>query len=219
VQPFRFHPTQKRDRQPLADALQSLCEAIVLGVGLVLDIDSREINAGYRFVRHGTEHFADIFVYDTLSGGAGYATQAEQVFQEVFNKSEELLDKCDCSSSCDKCLRHYGNRFHHGSLDRYLALDLIRFVKEGHAPMVFDRSRQQEVLKPLVQVLLLEGWEVSDERKAPITASRSGHSVSFWSYPSLVEPKDLGFVDAPGEFAFSPYELSRDLPGAFSLVS
>lgn len=219
VQPFRFDPLEKRARQPLTDALQSLCEALVLAVGHVVDIDIREINAGYRPVRYGDHQFADIFLYDTLSGGAGYATQAGKVFSDVFAEAEVLLRQCDCHSSCDKCLRHYGNRFHHDSLDRFLALDLVRFIKEGCSPEPFGRSRQQEELKPLALMLKLAGWQISDEGEAPVTATQSGRSVALWSYPSLVGPKALGFVESASAFAFSPYELSRDLPGAFTEIA
>ncbi|MHB8389430.1 MAG: DEAD/DEAH box helicase [Acidobacteriaceae bacterium] len=218
VQPFRFDPLVNRTRRPLADALQSFCEALVLAVGRVLDIDIREMNAGYRHIRYGDDQFADIFLYDTLSGGAGYATQAGQVFQEVFAQAESLLGQCDCNSSCVKCLRHYGNRFHHGSLDRFLALDLVRFIKEGRSPEVFDRTRQQTELRSLVQMLTLAGWKVSDEGKAPITVTRTGRSVGLWAYPSLVDPQALGFEKLAAAHAFSPYELSRDLPGAFAEV-
>lgn len=219
VRPFRFDPLIKRARQPLADALQSLCEALVLAVGRVLDLDIREINAGYRPLRHGDDQFTDIFLYDTLSGGAGYATQAGQVFSAVFAEAESLLGQCDCDSSCDKCLRHYGNRLHHGSLDRFLALDLIRFIKEGRSPDAFDRSRQQKELRPLAQMLLLAGWQVSDDDEAPFRATRASRSVALWSYPSLVDPKALGFASSAVAYAFSPYELSRDLPGAFAEVA
>jgi Domain of unknown function (DUF1998) len=218
VSPFRFDPKDKRARQPIADALQSLCEAVVLAVGRVLDIDVREINAGYRFVRYGNDHFADIFVYDTLSGGAGYATLAGEVFRAVIEEVETLLCKCDCSSSCDKCLRHYGNRIHHGSLNRFLALDLLTFIKHGRAPESFDRIHQQRELESLAQMLLLAGWDISRDSKAPITVTRDSRSVGLWSYPSLVDPKALGFVESATAHVFSPYELSRDLPGAYAEV-
>jgi hypothetical protein len=185
----------------------------------VLDIDIREMNAGYRPIRYGDDQFADIFLYDTLSGGAGYATQAGQVFQEVFAQVESLLGQCDCGSSCVNCLRHYGNRFHHVSLDRFLALDLVKFIKEGRSPEIFERSRQQAELRPLVQMLTLAGWQVSREGEAPIIATRAGRSVSLWAYPSLVDPQVLGFEKSDTTYAFSPYELSRDLPGAFAEVT
>jgi hypothetical protein len=217
--PFRFDPLMKRARQPLADALQSLCEAFVLAVGRKLDIDIREINAGYRFVKLGDEHFADVFVYDTLSGGAGYATQAGEVFPAVFKHVEFLLDHCDCSSSCDKCLRHYGNRLHHGALDRFLALDLVRFINEGRSPNSFDRTHQQTVLEPLAQMLSLAGWTLTRDSDAPMRATRDGKAVKLWCYPSLLDPKALGFAESAVVKAFSPFELSRDLPGAYAEIT
>ena len=107
IKPFRFDPCDPRSRQPLADALQSLSEALVIAIGRVLDIDSREINAGYRFVKIGKDYWADIFVYDTLSGGAGYASMAGGVFSDVFAAVELLLDQCDCSSSCNDSVQRY----------------------------------------------------------------------------------------------------------------
>ena len=68
-------------------------------------------------------------------------------------------------------------------------------------------------------MLTLAGWEVSAEGEAPIIATRTGRSVSLWAYPSLVDPKALGFVKTTAAYAFSPYELSRDLPGAFAEVT
>jgi ATP-dependent helicase YprA (DUF1998 family) len=219
VRPFRFDPQVKRARQPIADALQSLCEAVVLSVGRVLDIDIREINAGYRFVKHGNDHFADMFVYDTLSGGAGYATLAGEVFLEVFAEVETLLGGCKCSSSCDKCLRHYGNRLHHGSLDRFLALDVVTFIKEGRAPDSFNRMRHQAELLPLTQMLSLAGWEISKEADAPVIATRQQRTIGLWSCPSLVDPKAIGLVESATARVFSPYELRRDLPGAYAEVA
>jgi ATP-dependent helicase YprA (DUF1998 family) len=218
-QPFRFDPCDRRSRQPLADALQSLSEALVLGVGRVLDIDTREINAGYRFITLGENYFADIFMYDTLSGGAGYATMAGEVIFEVFAEVESLLDKCVCTSSCDKCLRHYGNRLHHVSLNRLLALDLVKFIKDGQIPEEFNLVRQQTELKPLVQMLHLAGWEITNDGTAPINATRVGRSIELWSYPSLVDPKAIGFKESATAHAFSPYELSKDLPGAFAEIA
>ena len=116
-------------------------------------------------VKYGNDHFADIFVYDTLSGGAGYATLAGEIFLEVIEQVETLLHKCDCSSSCDKCLRHYGNRIHHGALNRFLALDLLTFIKDGRAPESFDRIHQQRELESLAQMLLLAGWDISQIAK------------------------------------------------------
>lgn len=217
--PFRFDPLVKRSRQPFADALQSLSEAVILAVGRQLDIDLREVNAGYRFARQGDEHHADIFVYDTLSGGAGYATEAGEQFSPIFDEIEVLLNSCDCSSSCDKCLRHYGNRLHHDSLDRFLAIDLVRFIRDGRPPVMFDLERQVSELGPIAQLLELAGWTVSREGGSPMQATRNGRTIDLWCYPSLVEPMAFGFTKSADAYAFSPFELSKDLPGVYAEIA
>lgn len=214
--PFRFDARAKRDRQPLSDALQSLCDALVIAIGRTLDIDMREINSGYRFIRRGNEHFADIFVYDTLSGGAGYATQAGKVFTQVFESAAKLLGSCTCSSSCDKCLRHYGNRFHHELLDRFLALDLARFIRDGRAPELYSKARQRAELQPIVQLLTLAGWTIDSSEEVPVVAKLGADVHRLSAFPSLIDPIACGFSVANNSSAFSPYELARDLPGAYA---
>lgn len=217
--PLRFDPVRPTERQPIADALQSLAEAFVLGISQELDIDIREVNAGFRFIRQGDDHLADIFVYDTLSGGAGYAPQAGELFSGVMTRAETLLSRCTCTSSCDKCLRHYGNRFHHSILDRHLALDLLRFMRDGVLPNRPPPDEQRIALGPLRSMMELAGWGVSESPDVPYAAVNEGRRVELFSFPSLVSPEHYGYVPASDRFAFSPFELSRDLPGAFGVVA
>ena len=191
----------------------------MLGISQELDIDIREINAGFRFVRVGEEHFADIFVYDTLSGGAGYATQAGELFEAVMIRAEALLSRCTCSTSCDKCLRHYGNRFHHSILDRRLALDLLRYARDGFIPTVPSHDEQRAILQPLKDMMLLAGWSEDPSPAAPYVLTHQGRSAHLFSFPSLVHPTHYGFAQGMRSFAFSAFELGRDLPGAYGEVA
>jgi ATP-dependent helicase YprA (DUF1998 family) len=218
-QPLRFDPVRRTERQPISDALQSLAEAFVLGISQELDIDIREMNAGFRFMRQGADHFADIFVYDTLSGGAGYATQAGELFASVMSRAETLLARCNCSTSCDKCLRHYGNRFHHTALDRHLALDLLRYLHHSSVPVAPVIADQQKALQPMADMLRLAGWRAEQAGQAPLSLAKEGRRVQLFSYPSLFSPSHYGFSPASNTYALSPYELARDLPGAFGLVA
>jgi hypothetical protein len=219
IAPFRFTPHIARHAKPWADALQSLCEGLVLAIGRVLDIDIREVNAGYRFVKHADSYHADVFVYDTLSGGAGYATQAGEIFDRIFDELSQLLSGCECSASCDKCLRHYGNRFHHADLDRFLAIELVRFIGEGVTPRPLSATAQRDVLAPLADMLRLAGWQVLGGDAAPVTARKNGRTLSVHALPSLVDPVAMGLADSPGSPCFSKYEIDRDLPGAFEAVA
>lgn len=213
--PLRFGIATRRNRRPLEDALQTLCDALTLSVARVLDVDAREINAGFRFGNDGKTEFADIYLYDTLSGGAGYALEAGKAFEDVFKEAVQLMQACTCSSSCEKCLRHYGNRFHHPNLDRFLGLDLAHYVLNGTVPGELDAPQQAEILMPLVEMLELAGWDVSSTDNH-IQAVHQGKKFVLSACPSLrareARVREGGVI----KLSFTPYELSRDLPSAFA---
>jgi hypothetical protein len=104
------------------DALATCSEAVALGSSLGLSIDPGELSSGYRFVpaAHGGIGTAEIYLFDTASGGAGYAYEVGRNLRAMLPRIEELLTVCPahCERSCTKCLRHYGNRFLHPRLDR-----------------------------------------------------------------------------------------------------
>src|SRR5690606_14912905 len=124
-EPFDFSPEQPW----LYDALATFSEALCLGASLHLDIDPAELSAGFRLLPGLAElagGVAEVYLYDTASGGAGYAADAGEDLDAVLQRTADVLDHCPagCERSCTKCLRHYGNRFLHGRLDRRLAADL-----------------------------------------------------------------------------------------------
>jgi hypothetical protein len=85
----------------------------------------------------------EIFVYDTLAGGAGFspqlAAQGEQLFAEALN----ILTGCPapCDTSCYRCLRSYRNKIEHRLLDRKLGEQLLRHaLYGGYAEYPADRA-------------------------------------------------------------------------------
>ena len=120
-------------------ALRSLSEALTIAATRRLDIDSGELQAEYRpaLTQAGHEGLeAEIYVYDTLSGGAGFARRVGELGLAVFEDALQLLASCpaDCDRSCYRCLRSFKNRFEHDLLDRWLAADLLRYLIHGTAP-------------------------------------------------------------------------------------
>lgn len=207
-------------RRPLEDALSSLATSISMAAAHLLDIDIRELNSGHRFIRNKSgETFAEVFLYDALAGGAGYASQAASRIKDVCDKASELLANCNCQASCDKCLRHYGNRLEHEALDRFLALDLLRYIQTGEHPKIASLSSQRDTLKPLKGVLELEGWQVRLTGHSPMTASIDGVSYQLAAIPTLLDPDQIASKFEKGTLLFSNYDLNRDLPGAFSRVT
>jgi ATP-dependent helicase YprA (DUF1998 family)/Zn finger protein HypA/HybF involved in hydrogenase expression len=213
--PLRFGVANIRTRKPLEDALQTLCDGLTLAIARVLDVDSREVSAGFRFGNDGKTEFADIFIYDTLAGGAGYALEAGKNFEAIFGEMVRIFDSCTCSASCENCLRHYGNRFHHADLDRFLGLDLAHYILDGTVPPEFDPAQQRHVLEPLLNMLKLAGWDILETDKE-IQARHQTHAFALSACPSL-RACDPWVRDAGTQrLTFTPYELARDLPSAFA---
>ena len=137
-------------------ALSSLVEAIALAASRELQIDEGELSGWWAPVLGARTDEAQIYLYDLLPGGAGYARAVGQSLETVLEATETLLANCDCAQSCYKCIRHYGNNYIHASLDRHLALALLRHLREGTIPEVpvGDRTR---ALHGLDEFLMLRG--------------------------------------------------------------
>jgi ATP-dependent helicase YprA (DUF1998 family) len=211
--PLGFDFVDRRLRQPMEEALTTLSEALLLGTARVLDIDTREISAGYRFGRIGEKTFADVFVHDTLSGGAGYAYQAGLLAQKVFAASLAILEGCSCDSSCQNCLRHYGNRFYHSSLDRFLGISIAKYIQDGVLETSLDSEAEITALRPLGSLLTLAGWTVSEPQGGGLAVSGGRRSALVRAVPSLVRTRNTP------RSTFTPFELQRDLSSAFLEVT
>lgn len=67
-------------------AAVTLSEAMVLAAGRLLDVEFNEIKSGYRLRYTPETTYVDIYLFDSLSSGAGYSA-------EVANKVDELLNE------------------------------------------------------------------------------------------------------------------------------
>jgi hypothetical protein len=85
---------------------------------------------------------AEIFLYDTLSGGAGFASQLADKGLEPFRRALDLMKKCPggCDASCYRCLRSFKNKFEHSLLDRHVGAELLEYLLTGKMP-AFDQTR------------------------------------------------------------------------------
>jgi hypothetical protein len=216
-QPFNDRYDDIFHRRPLVDAARSLSEALALAATTRLDIDPRELKAGFRFLTIREERVVDIFLYDTLAGGAGYASMSGKLIRDIARDTEVLLQRCNCTSSCDRCLRAYDNRFFHHSLNRFLALELLCFAVSSVIPTELSTDAQRSKLEPLVEFLQLEGWDVSNSRSGAFSIRHGSASHDIGCYPSL---RDLESIQAaaPQTMFFSEYEIANALPDAAARV-
>ncbi|MEN8218827.1 MAG: DEAD/DEAH box helicase [Pseudomonadota bacterium] len=220
--PFRTNMQSSVTRQVLEDALRTLSEALLLAASRTLDIDPTEFSAGFRIVPTGQDKAidADVYLFDTLTGGAGYADQAGQQLDEILKETLDLLEHCpnkECTHSCQDCLRHYANQYWHEQLDRYLAADLLRYMLTGTIPSIKAVSEQSQQLQALKRLLELDGYECHQDDKTPLLIKSNAHQVG--TYPGLLDKKADNFQHplqrTKDMYLVNDYFLDRNLPGAY----
>ena len=120
-------------------ALRTLCEALSKAACARLELEAKELQAEYRPAlteagRDGRE--AEMYLYDTLPGGAGFAKRVGGLGLAVFEDALKVLEECpaNCDRSCYRCLRSYKNKFEHDLLDRHVGASLLRFALTSAPP-------------------------------------------------------------------------------------
>lgn len=146
--PLRLTPGM----HPTIVALRTASEALAVAACQLLEVEGDELMASFRpALTHdgilGIE--AEIFLYDVLPGGAGFAGQLVNRGHELFNRALELLKNCpeNCDASCYRCLRSFKNKFEHGLLDRHVGAELLEYLVSGnHAEFNKERIRTSTAL-------------------------------------------------------------------------
>lgn len=224
-------------------ALRTLSEAITIAATKRLDIEPGELQAEYRpaLTEAGHEGLeSEIYVYDTLAGGAGFARRVAELGRTAFEDTIALLEGCPagCDRSCYRCLRSFKNKFEHDLLDRHLGASLLRYLVFGEDP-VLDRARIERAADRLYGELCrhgLDGIEFSRNTaidvpgvgsvEAPIVAQSNGRQVMIGIHGPLTpdHPADQALRDAKEFGAAVPVFLAdeiviaRNLPWASQQV-
>ena len=129
----------------------SLGAALVRAAAAHLQISASELAVGERpWVQPGGRLLGEIFLYDTLPNGAGYAEEVADEIEDILRRARELCVVCPgrCETACYHCLLDYGNQKQHGLLDRHLAKEILDFLLDGVEPEL-PRARQLKALQRL----------------------------------------------------------------------
>lgn len=140
-------------------ASTTLAEAVRKAAVVMLDVEFDEIQAGYRYRSNENDSWVDVYLYDSLSSGAGYCAQAGMMTEELLAKTEEILKSCTCDTACNNCLKHFRNQRIQSDLDRFAALELLEFGRTGHLPDLISPDVGYEMIAPLKR--LLAGYGIS----------------------------------------------------------
>lgn len=178
-------------------ALRTVSEALAKAACQILEIEPGELMAEYRPAltpagKSGLE--AEIFLYDTLPGGAGFASQFADRGLELFQRALQLLKTCpeDCDASCYRCLRSFKNKFEHRLLDRHVGAELLEYLLTGQNPG-FSAERLKRSTALLLNDLLRRDEGMATFEAGPKIAYGNGKLVTA---PILAECKGRKFVIA-----------------------
>lgn len=137
----------------LRSAVQTLTEAMKLAVSNILDTDFNDINGGYRVRVAESKTFVDIYLFDSLSSGAGYCSMLENRIDDLIQATSEMLN-CPsvCDTSCHDCLNHFGNQRVQQFLDRNIGKQLLVWCRKGKLADELTLQQQTELLIPLKEL-------------------------------------------------------------------
>ena len=196
---------------------QTLAEAMTLAGGNLLDIEFNEIRSGYR-LRYANEQrktFVDVFLFDSLSSGAGYCSALADRTEELLKETKNVLSTCknNCDSACHECLMHYGNQRVHGLLDRYAALELLTWCENSSLPSALSFDSQEKLLQPLNH-LGADYTITSNEGKHLINYSEQTREIVV--YPAMWNENNESIPK--GAIAISDKLLKYALPKSDSVI-
>ena len=165
---------------------QTLAEAMTLAGGRLLDIEFSEIKSGYRLRYSPSERktFVDVFLFDSLSSGAGYCSALAEKTRELMEETRKVLNSCsaDCDSACHECLMHYWNQRVHSLLDRFAALELLDWCEKSILPEELSYDQQDKLLTPL-NALGADFRIIGDGKKHYI--HKNGKKRRIYAYPAM----------------------------------
>ena len=164
-----------------ASAMRTICEAVAKAASQLLEIEPGEILAEHRPALNddgaaGT--VVEVFLYDTLAGGAGFSPQMASRGAELFCTALEIMEQCPahCDASCYRCLRGFRNRLDHNLLDRKLGAQVLRQVVTGVTPP-YSPERAQASVELLAADLLHQFSDSHDVVISPGSATQAPISL------------------------------------------
>lgn len=170
-------------------ALRTLCDAVAIAACRLLQLEPGEVQAEYRpaIGDEGKDgSVAELYLYDTLPGGAGFSRRAGDWKEELFREALRVLEGCPahCDRSCYRCLRSFKNKFEHDLLDRHLGASLLRHLLDGDLPTL-NPQRLESSTQKLFEDLQRRGVRgLQFERNREVEVDRIGIvKAPIWAQP------------------------------------
>lgn len=165
---------------------------------IVLQVDPGELKVGIRAVKRAPERIhGEIFLYDDVPGGAGYARAILENLEEILRKALEIGQHCpnpECDGACYQCMYDYRNQALHPLLDRYLGTAVLEYVLDGKKPKISDKKAAKcaSMLEAYAKAKykVEPGVNVEGVQLASILENKAGDRIGLWViHPLEAKPK------------------------------
>ena len=134
-----------------------------------LHISPDEIQVGVRPMRDSFGRIqGEVFIYDNVPGGAGYARAIQDSLGEIAQLALEMGRNCPnphCSGACYHCLLGYRNQQIHNLLDRNLATAVLEYLLEDRRPGI--NGQEAVRMASGLAVYTRSNWTLMDSRECP----------------------------------------------------
>lgn len=187
-----------------------------------LQLGPEELRLGVRSApRQGNRVHGEVFIYDTLPGGAGHARQIRAELQSIMQMALDDSDTCrnpTCTGACYSCLLSYDNQPLHALLDRRLGGDFLRFILQGVSPSLSQDQQRRAAI--LIEPYMSQDWELHHDveigafRSPLVISNGAGNRKAMMPRATLEAMPDIptqqlflveGFVLA----SFTDFDLMR----------
>ena len=195
--------------------LHSCATLVKEAAARTLQIEQNEIQSGIRPIRDMRGRIqGEVFIYDDVPGGAGYARAIHDNLEEIMNGALSASRQCsnpDCEDACYHCLLAYNNQFIHKYLDRNLGRSLIQFVMTGEMPA--SEELPVVVNEDVIDYLANSGWRATgdgDSFRTPhetVVGLKIAHPLV--SRPSPHEIRNIERVDGVALRWFTTFDMAK----------
>lgn len=202
----------------LKQAAVTLAEAMVLCAGRLLDVEFNEIKSGYRIRYDKDETYLDIYLFDSLSSGAGYSSMVADSAKELLKQTMDFLASCSCEKSCHKCLNHFWNQRVQELLDRHAALDVLRWCAFDKLADPLSEEQQGllgDTVKELFETDNDQGIKIQ-KKDGKYFAELGNIKKLLYFYPAMWN-KQISLIPA-GAIAVSNADVEYDLPEVYAYI-
>ena len=171
----------------LESATVTLAEAILLAASRLLDIEYSELSCGYRYRYNTNEVFADIFVYDSLSSGAGYSYGVVNNIDMLLAETRNVLSSCpsNCEDTCHNCLSNYQNKRNQHIMNRFNALQLLNWSLDGVLPPAIEVKEQKKLAIAINEWMKLDNSCSIEEDNGKLYVIGNHIKKELYIYPAM----------------------------------